>query len=67
MKPHTQNNLLFSAQSLCRKMRLIHEDHLFKSVWVSAQLHGIDYTNGPTYEDELAALEHYVKKALEEP
>lgn len=45
-----------AAQSLVNKLNVIHANPLFQSVWFSAANHGIDYSKGPTYIHELAAL-----------
>ena len=59
-------NLLFAANSLVQKMKKIHKDPLFQSVWFSAANHGIDYTNGPKYEVELDALDEIITRHLRE-
>lgn len=57
------DDLLAAARSLCEKMRMIHDDPLYQSVWTCAWNHGVNYTHGPTYEHELKALEAAVKAA----
>lgn len=52
----TDKIILEKAKTLVDRIEFIHEDPLFKSVWFSAWNHGIDYTNGPKYDKELAAL-----------
>jgi hypothetical protein len=49
-----------AARALVRKLDLVHQDPLYKSVWFCAFNHGIDYTDGPKYEKELSEL----RKAL---
>jgi chromosome segregation ATPase len=48
--------VLEKAKTLVDRLEFIHEDPLFKTVWFSAFNHGIDYTNGPKYDKELAEL-----------
>lgn len=57
------DDLLAAARSLCEKIRLIHDDPLYRAVWICAWNHGVNYTHGPTYEHELKALEAAVKGA----
>jgi hypothetical protein len=57
------SDLLAAARSLCEKIRLIHDDPLYQSVWTCALKHGVSYRHGPTYEHELKALEAAVKAA----
>ena len=45
-----------AARTLRDKLRAIHEDRAFQSVWTVNQLHAGPY-RGPTYVDELAGLE----------
>jgi hypothetical protein len=45
-----------AANALCAKMREIHEDSRYLSVFTLHQLHHGPYA-GPNYVDELAALE----------
>jgi len=47
---------LEKAMALVERIEFIHADPLFRSVWFSAWNHGIDYTNGPKYDKELASL-----------
>jgi hypothetical protein len=44
------------ASALVWRMDEIHADPLYHAVWMSAGIHGIDYSDGPTYEAELGAL-----------
>lgn len=46
------------ARALCEKLRSVHADSAYQDVWMSAQLHQGPYS-GPTYTDELEALESY--------
>jgi hypothetical protein len=50
-----------AARALRDKLKAIHDDPAFKSVWVVNQLHTGPY-NGPTYTAELAELD----KALDD-
>jgi len=49
--------LVASARNLCRKLRVIHEDETYQAVWTMASMNGIDYTDDPKYDTELATLE----------
>lgn len=65
-KPHSQvrsTRLLAAARGLCERLRVIHADELYKSVWFCAWNHGINYENGPTYTKELGALEAEIESA----
>lgn len=44
-----------AAGKLVERLRLIHDDENYQSVWISASIHGTPY-NGPTYEKELKTL-----------
>lgn len=51
------DTLRTAAFDLCVRLREIHDDELYKAVWTSAMIHGIDYTKGPTYVRQLENLE----------
>jgi len=51
-----------AAKALCEKIRIIHDDPLYQSVWLCALNHGVSYADGPTYENELKQLENLVNE-----
>jgi hypothetical protein len=61
--PLCSSTLLAAARALCERLKVIHDDPLYLSVWTSAWNHGINYENGPKYDKELEALEAAVKAA----
>jgi len=60
--PQKLSELKAAADALCKKLRLIHDDPLYKGIWVSAHVHGLTYENGPKYDKELEALEQVLLK-----
>lgn len=46
-----------AAETLVERMHMIHADERYKQVWVLALQHGDIYADGPTYRDEVDALE----------
>lgn len=50
------------AAALVKKLREVHEDPRYLSVWMMAQVHGSMYA-GPFYTDELGALEKALTSA----
>lgn len=63
MNPST-HRLLIVAAALTRKLRLIHADPLYQSVWRTAFDAGIDYTPGPKYNVELGDLEDMISDLM---
>ena len=49
-------DLLAAARALCKKMDAIHNDPLYQAVWACAWSHGVNYADGPTYEQEFKDL-----------
>jgi hypothetical protein len=58
MPLYEQNQRLrFALRDLVMKLRLIHENPVYRLVWENAMIHGINYKGQPTYENELHAAE----------
>jgi hypothetical protein len=60
--PSAVSEIERAARALRDKLKAIHDDPAFASVWIINQLHAGPY-NGPTYTTELAALD----RALDQP
>lgn len=58
-----RERLLSAAKNLSGKMKAIHNDPLYLAVWQSALSHGVNYSQGPTYEHELKALNKAILSA----
>ena len=56
------NDLLKAAKALVEKLDAIHADSHYQSVWTSYAIHGGDYSKGPKYEEEFAALKKEIER-----
>lgn len=50
------NRLREASSQFITRIEAIHDDPLYRAVWESAANHGIDYSKGPKYDEELAHL-----------
>lgn len=56
-----------AAQTFVDRLKVIHDNPLYQTIWLSAANHGIDYSNGPKYEKELAALVEVLAQPCQQP
>lgn len=54
------HKILIAASALTRKLRAVHADPLYQTVWRTAFEAGIDYSVGPKYNVELVNLEEII-------